>query len=56
MSLGEANRLVARLGGYAARNGDGQPGPESLGIGLRRLHDLVWGWMLRGQLPNKESV
>jgi hypothetical protein len=49
LTLGEANRLVARLGGYLARKGDGEPGAESLGIGLRRLMDLTWGWRLRRQ-------
>jgi hypothetical protein len=46
LTLAEANRLVARLGGYAGRAGDGEPGAESLGLGLRRLLDLVRGWRL----------
>jgi hypothetical protein len=50
LPLQEANRLVARLGGYLGRRGDGEPGVESVGIGLRRLSDLCWGWMLRGDL------
>jgi hypothetical protein len=45
--MSEANHLVARLGGFADRKADGQPGVESLGIGLRRLSDLTWGWKLR---------
>jgi hypothetical protein len=49
MTLSEANRRVARLGGYMARKGDGEPGAESLGLGLRRLTDLTWGWRLRRQ-------
>jgi hypothetical protein len=44
--LGEANRWVARLGGYLGRNQDGPPGAESFGIGLRRLADRVYGWKL----------
>ncbi len=40
------NRYVARLGGYMGRKGDGEPGAESLGTGLRRLADMVWGWKL----------
>jgi len=35
------------LGGYLARKNDGDPGAESLGIGLRRLADLTWGWRLK---------
>ncbi len=42
-------RLVARLGGYLARKGDGEPGAESIGLGLRRLMDLAWGWRLKQQ-------
>ena len=49
MTQNEANRRVARLGGYMARKGDGEPGAESLGLGLRRLTDLTWGWRLRRQ-------
>jgi Transposase Tn5 dimerisation domain len=56
LTLAEANRLTARLGGYMGRRHDGDPGAESLGIGLRRLMDLTRGWRLRKQydeLPNK---
>jgi hypothetical protein len=49
MTLSEANRRVARLGGYLDRQGDGEPGAESIGLGLRRLIDLTWGWRLRRQ-------
>lgn len=49
LTLNEANKLVARLGGYLARKGDGDPGPESIGLGLHRLMDLSWGWRLRRQ-------
>ena len=45
--LGEANRLVARLGGYVGRRHDGEPGAESVGIGMRRLMDMARGWTLR---------
>jgi len=46
LTLRVANRLTARLGGYAGRTSDGEPGIESVGIGLRRLSDLCWGWDL----------
>jgi len=39
--------MVAQLGGFTGRKGDGEPGVESTGIGLRRLSDLSWGWSLR---------
>jgi hypothetical protein len=47
LTLGEANRLVARLGGYLGRKIDGPPGAESIGLGLRRLIDITWGWRLK---------
>ena len=50
LSLAQANRLVARLGGFLGRSKDGEPGAESLGNGLRRLMDMARGWRLRKQL------
>lgn len=40
-SLREGVRLVARLGGFLARKGDGEPGVKVLWRGLTRLHDMV---------------
>jgi len=37
---------IAKLGGFLARKGDGQPGPICLWRGLRRLRDLTSGFML----------
>lgn len=36
--------LVATLGGFLARKGDGDPGPKSLWIGLQRLDDITEGY------------
>ncbi len=36
--------LVASLGGYLGRKGDGEPGPKVLWVGLQRMTDLVRGW------------
>lgn len=33
--------LIARLGGFLARKGDGLPGPKALWIGLQRTRDFV---------------
>ena len=33
--------MIARLGGFLARKGDGDPGPKALWIGLQRTHDFV---------------
>lgn len=45
-SLGEAVRMVAQLGGFLARNGDGEPGVKTLWRGLIRLDDIAATWLL----------
>jgi Transposase DNA-binding/Transposase Tn5 dimerisation domain len=45
-TLREAVRLVARLGGFLARKGDGEPGVKTIWRGLIRLEDIVDGWLL----------
>jgi len=40
-SLREAMRLVARLGGFLGRKGDGDPGTQTLWLGLQRLDDIT---------------
>lgn len=40
-SLREILALMARLGGYLARKGDGPPGPKAIWIGLQRTRDFV---------------
>jgi hypothetical protein len=44
--LREAVRMIARLGGFLGRKGDGEPGPKTLWRGLRRLDDLADAWLL----------
>lgn len=39
-SLREATRLVAMLGGFLGRKCDGEPGAQSLWLGLQRLDDI----------------
>jgi hypothetical protein len=46
--------MVARLGGWLGRKGDGEPGAGSLQAGLRKLRLLVLGWRLRS-LQQDES-
>ena len=48
-SLREAARMIAQLGGFLGRKGDGEPGPQTLWRGLRRLYDLSRGWLLAQQ-------
>ena len=48
-TLREAVRMVAQLGGFLGRKCDGEPGPQTLWRGLRRLHDLSEGWLAAQQ-------
>jgi hypothetical protein len=45
-SLRTVVRLLARLGGFLGRRGDGEPGVQTLWRGVRRLHDLETTWQL----------
>ena len=45
-SLREATHMVASLGGFLGRKGDGEPGTKSLWIGLQRLDDLAVMWKI----------
>jgi hypothetical protein len=42
--LGEMVRLVAQLGGYVNRKRADPPGPQTLWLGLQRLHDITLCW------------
>ncbi len=48
-TLREAVRMIAQLGGFLGRTCDGEPGPQTLWRGLRRLHDLSHGWLAAQQ-------
>lgn len=45
-SLREAVRMVAQLGGFLARKGDGEPGVKTLWRGLIRLNDIAATWLV----------
>lgn len=45
-SMGEAVRMLAQLGGFLARKGDGEPGVKTLWRGLTRLNDIAATWLL----------
>ena len=36
-------RLVARLGGFLARKGDGEPGVKTIWLGMQRIIDFAAG-------------
>ena len=42
-TLNEMVKIIASLGGYVIRK-NGQPGTQTLWIGIRRLHDLSLAW------------
>jgi hypothetical protein len=45
-SLREAVRMIATLGGFLGRKGDGEPGVKTIWRGLRRLYDIAATWKL----------
>jgi hypothetical protein len=47
-TLGEAMKLVARVGGFLARKGDGAPGPTVLWRGLQELATISFAWFAFG--------
>jgi hypothetical protein len=42
--LGNAVLMIAKIGGFLARNCDGKPGVQVIWRGLRRLQDITLGW------------
>jgi hypothetical protein len=47
-TLGAFVRLVAQLGGYVNRKRADPPGPQTIWIGLQRMHDFATCWQLFG--------
>ena len=45
ITIRQATRLVAMLGGFLGRKGDGEPGAETLWRGLQRLDGICMGWL-----------
>lgn len=46
MTLRQATRMTAQLGGFLGRKGDGEPGSITLSRGLHRLHDMTTGYLV----------
>ncbi|MEO6809078.1 MAG: IS4 family transposase [Isosphaeraceae bacterium] len=46
--LQELVRLVAQLGGYVNRMRSDEPGPQTVWLGLQRLHDIALCWRIFG--------
>lgn len=47
-TLQEMVRIVAQLGGYVNRKRKDPPGPQTVWLGLQRLHDITVCWKLFG--------
>jgi hypothetical protein len=45
-TLGAMINMVASLGGYIGRKGDGPPGAQSMWIGMTRCKDFALAWLL----------
>ena len=41
-------RMVAQLGGYVNRKREDEPGPQTVWLGLQRMHDMAQCWELFG--------
>jgi hypothetical protein len=51
LTMHEAVRCTARLGGFLARKSDGAPGSKTLWRGLERLAAMALGWQLARAAP-----
>jgi hypothetical protein len=54
-TLRQALRMVASLGGFLGRKGDGEPGTQSLWLGLQRLDDIAVAWEVFSSLARPPS-
>lgn len=54
--LQEMVRMVAQLGGYVNRKRDDEPGPQTVWLGLQRLHDIAHCWKLFGPGARSEET
>jgi hypothetical protein len=55
-TLGEMVRLVAQLGGYVNRKRSDPPGPQTIWLGLQRLHDFAQCWQIFGPGADQEEA
>jgi hypothetical protein len=49
-SLRDAIRMVASLGGFLGRKGDGEPGTQTIWLGLQRLDDISAAWKVFSEM------
>jgi hypothetical protein len=53
-TLSQMVAMVAQLGGYVNRKRPDEPGPQTVWLGLQRLHDMALCWHLFGPEAKKE--
>ena len=53
-NLSQMVAMVAQLGGYVNRKRSDEPGPQTVWLGLQRLHDMALCWQLFGPEAKKE--
>lgn len=54
--LSEMVRMVAQLGGYVNRKRQDEPGPQTVWLGLQRLHDITLCWRLFGPEAKTDEI
>lgn len=55
-TLREMLRLVAQLGGYVNRKRPDEPGPQTVWLGLQRMHDIATCWLTFGPESNRRDA
>lgn len=58
-TLQQMIRMIAQLGGYVNRVRDDEPGPQTVSLGMQRMHDITRCWRLFGpdtRPPKKEPT
>jgi hypothetical protein len=53
--LNDVMRLIARLGGFLGRKGDGEPGLKTIWLGMQRIMDFAAGVKYAREMPDTES-
>jgi len=55
-SLSAFIAMVASLGGHLGRKHDGDPGPQTIWIGMQRMHDFALAWLKFGPGQTQSCV
>ena len=55
-NLSQMGGMVAQLGGYVGRKRNENPGPQTVWLGLQRVHDIALCWQLFGPEARTEQI